>query len=117
MATDHDLIERGLRSAGVPFLVNDAMSLPSSWENIAVLGLDDNAAGEVDLSGALNATRQLSPHLTLALCHDTDHTPELAAAGVGLQLSGHTHGGQIALSGGNRIITIGRYGRQFNAGW
>src|SRR6185369_3874103 len=38
----------------------------------------------------------------LLLAHRPDIFPQAAAAGVALTLSGHTHGGQLALPGGRR---------------
>jgi predicted MPP superfamily phosphohydrolase len=115
--TDHHSIERGLSRAGVQLLVNETVRLPAPWDDVALLGLDDSFAGEVDLRRALSAAERIAAPVTLALCHDTDHAPELAAAGVSLQLSGHTHGGQIALPGGRPLVTVGHYGRRFNSGW
>lgn len=115
--TTHGRLERALGGVGVRWLVNDALRLPAPWDDVTLLGLDDAFAGQADPKRALRAARALDGELLLALCHDSDHAYELAAGGVSLQLSGHTHGGQIALPGGRPVVTVGRHGRRFSAGW
>jgi predicted MPP superfamily phosphohydrolase len=58
-----------------------------------LIGIDDES-GAPDLAGAL-AGRDRS-RASVLLAHRPDVVAEAARAGIGLQLSGHTHGGQIA---------------------
>ncbi len=53
---------------------------------------------------------------TLLLYHTPDLAPEAAEAGVDLQLSGHTHGGQVRLPLYGALVTASLYGKQFEAG-
>ena len=46
-----------------------------------------------------------------------DLAPEAAAAGVDLQLSGHTHGGQIRMPVYGALITSSIYGKRFEMGY
>lgn len=115
--TTHGQLEQALTAVGVRWLVNEALRLPPPWNDVALLGLDDAFAGQPNPEDALRAARQLDAKLLLALCHDSDHARTLAAGGVALQLCGHTHGGQIALPGGRPLVTVGRHGRRFSAGW
>jgi uncharacterized protein len=53
---------------------------------------------------------------SILLCHYSDMVEEAAARGVDLYLSGHTHGGQIALPLYGAIITLSRHGKQYESG-
>jgi hypothetical protein len=63
-------------------------------------GIDDPAGADwieghgADLAKALRSRDASRP--TILLAHRPDHVKEAARAGVALQLSGHTHGGQLA---------------------
>ena len=66
------------------------------------------------------ALETLLPHkparFTLLLYHSPDLSPVAAQAGVDLQLSGHTHGGQVRLPLFGAIFTGSLYGRLFQMG-
>jgi len=69
---------------------------------LAVVGLDDRGqdwARGLHHVPALDQTLAVLPPetRTLLLCHRPDPFPHAARAGVGLMLSGHTHGGQIGM--------------------
>jgi uncharacterized protein len=53
---------------------------------------------------------------TILLYHSPDLAPDAAQLGVDLQLSGHTHGGQIRLPLIGALFTGSLYGRLFEAG-
>jgi predicted MPP superfamily phosphohydrolase len=79
---------RFLRTLGIQVLGNAHVALPG----FDLAGVDDWTATP-DLPGALqgrDATRAL-----VLLAHQPKQILEAAALGVGLQLSGHTHGGQL----------------------
>jgi predicted MPP superfamily phosphohydrolase len=50
------------------------------------------------------------------LYHTPDLAPVAAAQGVDLQLSGHTHGGQVRLPFFGALFTSSLYGKKFEAG-
>jgi predicted MPP superfamily phosphohydrolase len=50
------------------------------------------------------------------LYHTPDLAPEAAEAGVDLQLSGHTHAGQVRLPGYGALYAGSLYGKRFEAG-
>jgi uncharacterized protein len=87
-----DVLE-AFRRAGLELLINDARLIAG----IGFAGIDDAYAVKrgfrQDLAGALAKLRDDAPRILLAH-HPTDF--EFAAGKVDLQLSGHTHGGQIA---------------------
>jgi predicted MPP superfamily phosphohydrolase len=53
---------------------------------------------------------------TILLYHTPDLAPEAAEAGVDLQLSGHTHAGQVRLPGYGALYAASLYGKSFEAG-
>ncbi len=53
---------------------------------------------------------------TFGLCHYPEMAESLAAAGIDLILSGHTHGGQFCLPCGKPILTHSRTGKDYFTG-
>ena len=87
-----------LRTLGVRVLRNERVAIGHGAESFDLVGVDDyNADGfpghGPDLAGAV-AGRDPARELVL-LAHQPREVHRAAAHGVGLQLSGHTHGGQI----------------------
>lgn len=88
-----------LTSMGIRVLRNERVAIEGEGGGFDLAGVDDFRARGLapghghDLAAALNG-RDPSRELVL-LAHQPKSVIEAAAAGVGLQLSGHTHGGQI----------------------
>jgi predicted MPP superfamily phosphohydrolase len=88
-----------LTRLGIRVLRNERVELRRGDDVIDLAGVDDHSSGRFgnghgpNLGGAL-AGRDPSRELLL-LAHQPRAIVEAAALGVGLQLSGHTHGGQI----------------------
>jgi uncharacterized protein len=84
---------------GIRVLGNERVAIDSGGGGFDLAGVHDHSAGRVqpghgpDLARAL-AGRDPGRELVL-LAHQPKAVFEAARAGVGLQLSGHTHGGQI----------------------
>lgn len=78
-----------LRSLGLRMLRNQHVVIHDSFE---LAGVDDSSAGE-DVPAALSGRDEGLPVVLLA--HHPRTIARAAAAGVDLQLSGHTHGGQL----------------------
>ena len=106
---NHDYFEAGelgdwaarLAAHGVHVLMNRGVRL---WHQDAALwlcGVDDLTEGEPRLAEALAGRR--SGEASLLLSHHPDLFREASARGVDLQLSGHTHGGQIRILGWSPI--------------
>lgn len=83
---------------GMRVLVNEHVILQKGADQIVVAGVTDEAAPAFGHEGP-NLPRALvgAPLNTpvILLKHRPSGAPDSAAAGVGLQLSGHTHGGMI----------------------
>ena len=105
-----DAVERELRSqTGMTVLVNESRVVERNGARLTVAGIGDPAGrGRRPGGGGMSrvapdvprALAGASPGVpVLALAHNPALWPELAAAGVELTLSGHTHWGQFALPG------------------
>ncbi len=87
-----------LDRAGIGLLVNAAHTLPRGSAALSLAGIDDMIHGAPSLQMAL---RDVPPgRATILLSHAPDFAPRAAAdPRVVLQLSGHSHGGQVRLPG------------------
>ncbi len=111
---------------GVPLLDNDrrwltadgVVDVEAEGRSLALMGVGDLMA---DISDPLAASRDVTdgcPRLLIS------HNPDVAeifgeqrpGLRVDLQLSGHTHGGQIRWPGGEPVIVPGEYGLKYAGG-
>jgi hypothetical protein len=105
--------EWALRAAGIEPLVNRGVTFERDGASLALVGVDD-----------LGATRARGPDFAvlgsfptsfrICLCHQPQGWHQAAAAGAHLTLAGHTHGGQIALTG--RTLNPARLSTRYIAG-
>ncbi len=93
-----------LDKLGITSLRNRRVSLGDpgpGGASLDLVGVDDRSAGSrgfpgrSDLAGALSGRDPTRPAVLLAHQPHSRDVTQAAAAGVGLQLSGHTHGGQM----------------------
>ena len=96
-----------LEEAGVALLMNRGVRIARGGAPLWLCGVDDLRRGAPDVPAALAGRAPNEPAILLS--HNPDVFLEAAAAGVDLQLSGHTHGGQIVLFGW-APITHSRHG-------
>lgn len=101
--TDADIVRAGFAANGLPLLYNEGIDLDIGGELLYLAGVDDGWSGRPDLKTALNKHRSETPVILLA--HEPDLADEFAKDGrVSLQLSGHTHGGQVRVPGLGALI-------------
>ena len=81
----------------VTVLMNCGVRIHHGGESLWLCGVDDLTEGEPDLAAALDGRR--AGETSILLSHHPDFFVEAAGAEVDLQLSGHTHGGQIRIAG------------------
>jgi predicted MPP superfamily phosphohydrolase len=86
------------RELGMRVLRNERAEIGASGAVFDLVGVDDHrgdvfGAGGEDLDAALEGRDPLRPALLLA--HDPTTFKRASGRGIDLQLSGHTHGGQI----------------------
>lgn len=94
--TNVDVIITGLAEAGIPLLRNAGVPLQQGKGALWLAGLDDGWSGEPDLDAALEG--RSAEMNSVLLLHEPDLATEFGANGrFDLQLSGHSHGGQVRL--------------------
>jgi uncharacterized protein len=86
-----------LNSHGLPVLRNRSIPIEQGGSRIWLCGLDSVWEGNPDMDRALHGVP--SEELVVLLVHEPDFADEAAHYRVDLQLSGHSHGGQIWLPG------------------
>lgn len=112
--TDVATVTAGLTAAGLPLLRNSGVALPVGASHLYLAGLDDGWSGRPDLEAALIGAPVGAP--VVLLLHEPDLVTQVAADGrVAVQLSGHTHGGQVRLPGVGALI-LPRYGQIYDQG-
>lgn len=93
--TRASVVERHLEEAGIPVLRNRSVKRKRGEGFFYVVGLDDVWENKQDLKKAL---RDVPPEVfTVMMVHEPDYADEVAKHPVDLQLSGHSHGGQVRL--------------------
>jgi uncharacterized protein len=96
MYENPDLIVEQLTQAGVQVLENSVVDLSRQTAHLTIAGLGDALANHDDLPAVLSQIVGTGPAILLA--HEPDMADATAASDrFGLQLSGHSHGGQIQL--------------------
>jgi predicted MPP superfamily phosphohydrolase len=113
--TDGAIVRAGLDEVRLPVLQNQGMTLGVGRETIYLAGLDDVWVGTPNLNSALaGLTSAETPVILLA--HEPDFADTAASVGpVSLQLSGHSHGGQVRLPGYGALI-LPYLGRKYDQG-
>jgi uncharacterized protein len=117
--------QRALEAAGIPVYENDVVRLTKGRHAFWLAGLGDQIAflsawrrgnaprmGVDDLGATLAKVTDNAPVILLA--HEPDIAPRVPGR-VALQLSGHTHGGQIRLLGWSPVVPS-RYGNRLAYG-
>ncbi len=110
--TDQEIVKQGLEESGIKMLINQAVTLQHGKGRLNLGGLEDGWEEQLHLDSALN---ELPKAPTVLLLHEPDLADEVAADGrIDLQLSGHTHGGQIRLDG--RALILPPLGKKYDYG-
>ncbi len=85
------------RDAGIEVLINESVAVAVGGTAWWLCGLDDMWEGAPDLERTLADVPDEA--FKILLCHEPDYADEAAKHGIPLQLSGHSHGGQVRLPG------------------
>ena len=94
--TNARVVGQAVHDAGIRLLLNEHVALRRGDAALYIAGVDDIWERQHDLDAALAGVPENTPVVLLA--HEPDYADAVAATGrVGLQLSGHTHGGQVRL--------------------
>lgn len=112
--TDAQMIRGALENVEIPVLVNQGVEIQVEGQSLYVAGLEDGWSGCPDLDEALAHRSGDIP--VILLMHEPDWADEISRDGrVSLQLSGHSHGGQVRLPGIGAPI-LPRFGQKYDQG-
>ena len=97
-----EIVAGALRERGIELLRNTAMPIERNDRRIWLAGVDDALTRAADLE---QTTRDVpSGETTVLLSHEPDYADYAARFPVDLQLSGHSHGGQVRVPGIGALI-------------
>ena len=101
---DVEVTKRAFAEAGLPMLINQGVEIVNGNGSFYLAGMDDGWSGEPDLPLAMEKAPAGVP--VVLLLHEPDLVEETSLdPRIALQLSGHTHGGQVLLPGQPPIFT------------
>ena len=119
-----DLVELAAtyRKSGCRLLVNETAAVEHHGQQVLVTGIDDWTGGRPDLARALKTVVPRPNHIVLAhspvyrdvMVHELNRL-QLTDYSIAAVLSGHTHGGQVALFGWAPVRPAGS--GTYVAGW
>ncbi len=117
---NHDYFGEGeplislLEARGARVLRNEGAVLEKDGKGVYLAGIDDTWTRRDDLKMALADRPQGMPCVLLS--HDPERFPHAAKAGVELTLSGHTHGGQLAVPFLSRVASLSHLTHHYHLG-
>jgi len=116
-ADEPNLITTGLHhSESIKLLRDDFMDFQLDTENadsvVRVVGVDPamdwwDAASESRAIEVVGKSLEEPPSFVIVACHHPDGFESISKFNVDVMVSGHTHGGQLAIPGFRRIANIG----------
>ena len=93
--TDPDRVTDSLRAKGINVLANQSIAIERDGGRFWLSGVDDVIGNTADLDATLRPVPADEPVILLA--HEPDYADHVSRYAVDLQLSGHSHGGQVRL--------------------
>ena len=115
ISADPTKVTASLEAVGIRVLRNEAAEVKIPGGPLWIAGVDETILGRADITKTFASIPQGAAILTL--WHEPDGAADAADRGAFLQLSGHSHGGQVRLPGigplvlppGGRRYPSGRY--------
>ncbi|WP_054740409.1 metallophosphoesterase [Cellulosilyticum ruminicola] len=111
VAGNHDYGSNGIRrykeimkAANFQLLMNEHKVITlENGKKLNIIGIDDAIFGKVDLEKAMLNSGKAD--YNIVLCHEPDLADEIQKYPADLQLSGHSHGGQVRIPFKGAILT------------
>ena len=97
-----NIVEGALQARGITVLRNRSLPLERGKSRIWISGIDDAVARAADLALTLKSVP--ATEATILLAHEPDFADHAARFPVDVQLSGHSHGGQVRLPGIGALV-------------
>lgn len=88
-------VEQALEKGGFKVLRNDSLTISHGGSTIRMAGVEDFSRGKPNLSTALRESE--AGEFIILLSHVPDFAAKIGPYPVSLQLSGHSHGGQMRI--------------------
>jgi predicted MPP superfamily phosphohydrolase len=111
---DGEPLIRLLREQGAIVLRNEGTTVKRGDASLFVAGVDDTWTRRANMGRALSG--RAPGDFTLVLAHDPALFLDAVREGANLVLSGHTHGGQVALPFFPRLFSLARLTHRFYLG-
>jgi predicted MPP superfamily phosphohydrolase len=93
--TDPVRVTNALRAAGIQVLANQSVPIERDGARFWLSGVNDVLGGDANLDATLQTVT--GGEATVLLAHEPDYADHAARYPVDLQLSGHSHGGQVRI--------------------
>jgi len=94
--TNVEVVTQAIDQEGLPLLVNQGIPITVEKSTLYLASLDDGWSGKPDLASAM--ANHSGDAITVLLMHEPDLASKYAVdKRIHLQLSGHSHGGQVRL--------------------
>lgn len=93
--TDPEEVTRAVQAEGIQMLENQSQAIEQDGARFWLAGVDDVLSGTADVGETLLGIP--ANDAVILLAHEPDFADEAAKFPVDLQLSGHSHGGQIRI--------------------
>ena len=94
-AAGADRVTEALNAVSIPTLSNQSVAIERDGAHFWLGGVEDVLHGSPDLEGTLRGIP--SEEAIVLMVHEPDYADYVAEYPVDLQLSGHTHGGQVRI--------------------
>jgi hypothetical protein len=93
--TDPEVVTKAAQNQGIQVLVNQSVPIETNGARFWLGGVNDVITGNPDLDVTLDPVP--GDEATVLLAHEPDFADHVARHPVDLQLSGHSHGGQVRI--------------------
>jgi hypothetical protein len=93
--TNPQVVTSALQARGIKVLANQSFPIEQGGARFWLAGLNDVVSGTADMDETLHSVPE--SEATILLAHEPDCADEVARYRVDLQLSGHSHGGQVRI--------------------